>query len=165
MTEFWDITPFSWEGVLLCATCGWLLGIERQLRGKPVGIRTAILIVLGTYVFMRLAISLSDNSLDHARVLGQIVTGVGFLGAGVMMARDGQIQGVTSAAVVWLMAGLGMIIAFDYGRQALLLCGFVLFVLVGIDKVETTFSALRKGVHKHWKEKRKKTAKHAKIVD
>ncbi len=105
---------------------------------------------------MRLATSLSDNSLDHARVLGQIVTGVGFLGAGVMMARDGQIQGVTSAAVVWLMAGLGMVIAFDYWRQALILCGFVLFVLVGIDKVETTFSSLTKGVHKRWERKRKK---------
>ncbi|CZF80130.1 putative Mg(2+) transport ATPase [Grimontia celer] len=165
MNEFWDITPFSWEGVLTCAACGWILGLERQLRGKPVGIRTAILIILGTYLFMRLATSLSDNSLDHARVLGQIVTGVGFLGAGVMMARDGQIQGVTSAAVVWLMAGLGMVIAFDYGRQALLLCAFVLFVLVGLDKVETTFSSLTKGVHKRWEEKRKKTGKHADIID
>lgn len=159
MTEYWDISPFSWESVLLCAACGWILGLERQLRGKPVGIRTAILIILGTYIFMRLATSLSDNSLDHARVLGQIVTGVGFLGAGVMMARDGQVQGVTSAAVVWLMAGLGMIIAFDYGRQALLLCGFVLFVLVGIDKVETTFSALRRGVHARWERTRKRPQK------
>ncbi|MDD1782432.1 MgtC/SapB family protein [Enterovibrio sp. ZSDZ35] len=165
MAEFWDISPFSWEGVLTCAACGWILGLERQLRGKPVGIRTAILIVLGTYVFMRLATSLSENSLDHARVLGQIVTGVGFLGAGVMMSRDGQIQGVTSAAVVWLMAGLGMIIAFDYGRQALLLCGFVLFVLVGIDKVETTFSSLTKGVHKSWEKKRKKTDKSINCTD
>ncbi|MGF1766011.1 MgtC/SapB family protein [Enterovibrio makurazakiensis] len=150
---------YDWQGVWTCAACGWVLGLERQLRGKPVGIRTAILIVLGTYVFMRLATSLSDNSLDHARVLGQIVTGVGFLGAGVMMARDGQVQGVTSAAVVWLMAGLGMIIAFDYGRQALLLCGFVLFILVGLDKVESTFSALRRGVHKKWESTRRKSQK------
>ncbi len=82
-----------------------------------------------------------------------------FLGAGVMMARDGQVQGVTSAAVVWLMAGLGMIIAFDYGRQALLLCGFVLFILVGLDKVESTFSALRRGVHKKWESTRRKPQK------
>ncbi|ODA30279.1 MgtC/SapB family protein, partial [Veronia pacifica] len=131
--------------------------LERQLRGKPVGIRTAILIVLGTYVFMRLAISLSDNPSDYLRVLGQIVTGVGFLGAGVMMARDGYVQGVTSASVVWLMAGLGLVIAFDFGRQALLLSGFVVFVLVGIDKVEATFGSLRRGVHKRWSKRTVKT--------
>ena len=71
-----------------------MIGIERQTRGKPVGIRTAILIISGTYLFMSMAVSLSPNTLDQARVLGQIITGVGFLGAGVMMTLDGKIHGV-----------------------------------------------------------------------
>ncbi len=156
---WFDITPFTWIGILTCAACGWILGIERQIRGKPVGIRTATLIILGTYLFMRLAMSLSETSLDHARVLGQIITGVGFLGAGVMMARDGQIHGVTSAAAVWLMASLGLTIALGYERQAFIICLLALFILVGMDVIENSFSTLRQGVHARWKKKRNRLVK------
>ena len=77
-----NLAPFSWAGLAACMLCGSLIGIERQTRGKPVGIRTSILIISGTYFFLTMAISLSPNTLDQARVLGQIITGVGFLGAG-----------------------------------------------------------------------------------
>ncbi len=102
-----DFGPFSWPALMCCAINGLLIGIERQTRGKPVGIRTSILIISGTYLFMAMAVSLSPNTLDQARVLGQIITGVGFLGAGVMMTQDGKIHGVTSAAVIWVLAALG----------------------------------------------------------
>ena len=96
MTQFIEQTlnlaPFSWAGLAVCMLCGSLIGIERQTRGKPVGIRTSILIISGTYFFLTMAISLSPNTLDQARVLGQIITGVGFLGAGVMMTLDGKIH-------------------------------------------------------------------------
>ncbi|MEZ9450563.1 MgtC/SapB family protein, partial [Vibrio splendidus] len=101
-----NLAPFSWAGLAACMLCGSLIGIERQTRGKPVGIRTSILIISGTYFFLTMAISLSPNTLDQARVLGQIITGVGFLGAGVMMTLDGKIHGVTSAAIIWVLAAL-----------------------------------------------------------
>ena len=88
-----DLGPFSWAALLCCAINGILVGVERQTRGKPVGIRTSILVISGTYFFMSMAVSLSPNTLDQARVLGQIITGVGFLGAGVMMTLDGKIHG------------------------------------------------------------------------
>ena len=72
-----DLGPFSWGALLCCAINGLMIGIERQTRGKPVGIRTAILVISGTYLFMSMAVSLSPNTLDQARVLGQIITGVG----------------------------------------------------------------------------------------
>ncbi len=106
LEQIFDLGPFSWPALLCCAINGLMIGIERQTRGKPVGIRTAILIISGTYLFMSMAVSLSPNTLDQARVLGQIITGVGFLGAGVMMTLDGKIHGVTSAAVIWVLAGL-----------------------------------------------------------
>ncbi|MDF5648201.1 MgtC/SapB family protein, partial [Vibrio parahaemolyticus] len=121
--------------------------IERQTRGKPVGIRTAILIISGTYLFMSMAVSLSPNTLDQARVLGQIITGVGFLGAGVMMTLDGKIHGVTSAAVIWVLAGLGLMIGLGYLTQSVVITLLTLTVLLGVDKAENHIKALRRGVH------------------
>ena len=117
------------------------------LKGKPEGIRTSILIISGTYFFLAMAMSLSVNSLDHARVLGQIITGIGFLGAGVMMTLDGKIHGVTSAAIIWVLAALGMMIALGYIQQSIIITLLALFVLLGIDKLENTFKSLRRGVH------------------
>ncbi|GAK86714.1 arginine/ornithine antiporter ArcD [Vibrio ponticus] len=88
LEHYLDLGPFSWAGLFCCALNGVLIGVERQTRGKPVGIRTSILVISGTYFFMSMAVSLSPNTLDQARVLGQIITGVGFLGAGVMMTQD-----------------------------------------------------------------------------
>jgi putative Mg2+ transporter-C (MgtC) family protein len=124
-----------------------MIGIERQTRGKPVGIRTAILIISGTYLFMSMAVSLSPNTLDQARVLGQIITGVGFLGAGVMMTLDGKIHGVTSAAVIWVLAGLGLMIGLGYLTQSVVITLLALTVLLGVDKAENHIKALRRGVH------------------
>ncbi len=147
MRELLDISPFSWLGLLSCAVNGLLIGAERQTRGKPVGIRTSILVISGTYLFMKMAVSLSPNTLDQARVLGQIITGVGFLGAGVMMAQDGKIHGVTSAAVIWMLAALGMMIGLGHMQQSVILTLLVLCVLLGVDKAENRFHALRRGVH------------------
>ena len=121
--QWWDIAPLGWENILVCLVCGTLVGLERQLRGKPVGIRTSSLIVLGTYCFLAIGAAVSPQGADQARVLGQLITGVGFLGAGVMMTRDGQVLGVTSAAAIWMLAALGALIGMDMLHQALLLTG------------------------------------------
>ncbi|AMF96215.1 MgtC/SapB family protein [Vibrio fluvialis] len=146
-----DFGPFSWPALMCCAINGLLIGIERQTRGKPVGIRTSILIISGTYLFMAMAVSLSPNTLDQARVLGQIITGVGFLGAGVMMTQDGKIHGVTSAAVIWVLAALGLMIGLGYQLQSVVITLLVLCVLYGVDKVENTFQGLRRGVHQRFR--------------
>jgi putative Mg2+ transporter-C (MgtC) family protein len=148
ISELLDLGPFSWAALGCCALNGTLIGLERQTRGKPVGIRTAILIISGTYLFITMAVSLSSSSLDHARVLGQVITGVGFLGAGVMMTQDGKIHGVTSAAIIWVLAGLGMMIGLGYLQSSILLTLCALMVLLGVDKAESSFQSLRRGVHK-----------------
>ncbi len=158
LMQYLDLGPFTWSHLLCCAICGVLIGIERQIRGKPVGIRTSTLIVSGTYFFMSLAVHLSPNTLDQARVLGQIITGVGFLGAGVMMTLDGKIHGVTSAAIIWVLAALGMMIALGFGQQAVIITLLVLVLLLGVDKLENSFRSLKRGVHKSI-ENRKSRAK------
>ncbi|WP_104400340.1 MgtC/SapB family protein [Vibrio penaeicida] len=147
VSNWLDLGPFSWWELLCCTICGSLIGIERQTRGKPVGIRTSILIISGTYFFMSLAVHLSPNSLDQARVLGQIITGVGFLGAGVMMTLDGKIHGVTSAAIIWVLAALGLMTGLGFGQQAILVTTLMLSILLGVDKLESSFRILRRGVH------------------
>ncbi|PSW12182.1 MgtC/SapB family protein [Photobacterium sanctipauli] len=151
-----DITPFSWPALLQCAICGALIGLERQLRGKPVGIRTSSLIIIGTYCFITLGQTVSDNNTDVSRVMSQVITGIGFLGAGVMMNRDGQIHGVTSAAVVWMLAALGITIGFGHGHSAVMMTGLIICILLGVDKLENSLRFLRKGVHAHLTDRRQK---------
>ncbi|ELR67108.1 Membrane protein, SapB/MtgC family [Photobacterium marinum] len=162
-----DIAPFAWPALLKCAICGTMIGFERQLRGKPVGIRTATLIIVGTYCFITLGQTLSASDADLARVMSQIITGIGFLGAGVMMNRDGQIHGVTSAAVVWMLAALGVTIGLGYGQSAVLMTGVIISVLLGVDKLENSLRFLRKGVHAHWSDRRqrKKMQRHQSEAD
>lgn len=149
-----NIEPFNWVALLCCAVNGLLIGAERQTRGKPVGIRTSILIISGTYFFMSMAVYLSPNTLDQARVLGQIITGVGFLGAGVMMTQDGKIHGVTSAAVIWVLASMGMMIGLGLLQQSVIMTLLVLTVLLGVDKAENRIQALRRGVHQKIQQRR-----------
>jgi putative Mg2+ transporter-C (MgtC) family protein len=149
-----DIFPFNWWAILSCICNGALIGLERQLRGKPVGIRTSILIVSGTYYFMALGLYMSESGSDQARILAQIISGIGFLGAGVMMTQDGKIHGVTSAAVIWVLAAIGMMIGLDFARQSLLITAITLATLWGIDRLENSYIFLRKGVHQHFENRR-----------
>jgi putative Mg2+ transporter-C (MgtC) family protein len=118
--------------LLLAAAIGGLLGGERELRRKSAGFRTNILIALGCAVFTIISTTLSSASPD--RIASNIVTGVGFLGAGAIM-RDqtGGVHGVTTAATVWVNAALG--VAAGAGQYRLALIGaaitFVVLAIVG----------------------------------
>ena len=127
--------------------CGAIVGIERQLRGKAIGIRTSILICLATQVFVRLSTNLTIEGapVDPTRVLGQIVTGVGFLGAGVILAKGGSVTGVTSAAVVWMLAAIGSTIGAGRPLEALVLATLVVGILIVVRTLESAFKRLRGG--------------------
>lgn len=76
------IDPFEWHSVGVALLCGFIIGFERQLRGKPVGIRTASLITLGTWFFIATSMHLQNDVTDPSRIIGQVITSIGFLGAG-----------------------------------------------------------------------------------
>lgn len=146
--EFFQLEPFTWQGIVCCLVCGSLIGFERQLSGKPAGIRTSILICLSTYVFVSLSAGLVSNHGDPSRIIGQIVTGVGFLGGGVMMSRDGLVVGVTSAAVIWFLASVGGMIGLGHLFQSVFFTVLVLSILFGVNKLEKVVKKLKTGVHK-----------------
>ncbi|MCF7519246.1 MULTISPECIES: MgtC/SapB family protein [Pseudoalteromonas] len=147
LSSLFDIAPYSWSAIGSAAFCGAIIGMERQLRGKPVGIRTSALIVLGTYLFLATAFMLHGDVIDHSRVVGQIITGIGFLGAGVMLAKDGAVVGVTSAATIWVLASIGVVIATDNLLAAIKLSVLVVVILYGVDVLEAKFKSLGRGVH------------------
>lgn len=148
------LSPF-WATVGIAVLCGSIVGFERQLRGKPAGVRTSTLICLGTAVFVHLGSSVTGSGADPTRVLGQIVTGVGFLGAGVIMTRQEAVYGVTTAAVIWMLASIGSAIGFGYYRGSVALSVVTVLILIGIEFLESRVRGLAKGVYSRRDEKRK----------
>src|SRR5215211_8564691 len=95
--------------LLLVIIVGGLIGAEREYRSKSAGFRTMILICLGSFLFTTFSIHISGGTND--RIASNIVTGIGFLGAGVIFKSDNRINGITTAATIWAVAALGMGIA------------------------------------------------------
>lgn len=123
-----------WMRVGTAVVCGGAVGLERQLRGKASGMRTSIMICLGTSIFTGLGsiVALSDPT----RVLGQVVTGIGFLGAGVILTREGRILGVTTASVIWVTAAIGCLIGFGYLKTSLVVTLLTIALLLGVEFLE-----------------------------
>ena len=88
--------------LLLAAALGAAIGIEREFRQKPAGLRTNILIAVGAALFTILSLTLTSGSDDRSRVAGQIVTGIGFLGGGAIMRNRDTVHGMTTAATIWV---------------------------------------------------------------
>jgi putative Mg2+ transporter-C (MgtC) family protein len=138
-------SPVFWLRLGTAVLCGGIIGLERQLRGKAAGIRTSILICLGTQLFVSLGASFSGDRVDPTRVLAQVVTGIGFLGGGVILAREGAVIGVTSAAVIWVLAALGSLIGMGHLVAAIILSVVTVGLLLGVELLESIFRRLREG--------------------
>ncbi len=150
-----NVHPLTWEALLCCLLSGIIVGLERQLRGKPVGMRTSALICIGTYVFIAMTRSVANQITDPSRIIGQVVTGIGFLGAGVILARHGAIIGVTSASAIWVLAAIGVVIGVGCPWLGVKLAVLTVAILTGVDFIESRFEFLQRGVHhnpKPWRE-------------
>ncbi len=137
-----------WTVIAVAILCGSIVGFERQIRGKPAGVRTSILVCLGTAVFVHLGAAIASPGADPTRVLGQVVTGVGFLGAGVMFSHQGVVTGVTTAAVIWLMAAIGASIGLAHYVEAVALAVVTVAILVGVELLESSAKWLTRGAHR-----------------
>jgi putative Mg2+ transporter-C (MgtC) family protein len=145
MNQFDPLVPEFWIRVGVAVLSGGLIGVERQMRGKPVGVRTSILICLGTSIFVELGGLSGSVQADPTRVLGQVVTGVGFLGAGVIISRGGVVIGVTTAAVIWILAAIGACIGLGLYTAAVVFSGLTVGLLIGVGLLESVFNRLRTG--------------------
>lgn len=117
--------------MLIALTCGAVIGSERQVRQRMAGLRTNALVALGAASFVIFS-GLFPDEVSHTRVAAQIVSGIGFLGAGIIF-RDGfNIHGLNTAATLWCSAGVGMMAGAGAWDLALLLTVMVVFVNLGL---------------------------------
>jgi putative Mg2+ transporter-C (MgtC) family protein len=122
--------------LIVAVVLGGAIGVERELRGKAAGLRTNILICLGATLFTHLSIHLAGPSGDPGRIAAQVVTGIGFLGAGTILHSRGAIAGLTSAATIWLVAAIGVAIGAGAIFEAAGATLLTLFVLRGLAAFE-----------------------------
>jgi putative Mg2+ transporter-C (MgtC) family protein len=116
------------------------IGLERELARKPAGLRTNILICLGSALLMDLSMGLAgEHGGDPGRIAAQVVTGIGFLGAGTILHARGTITGLTSAATIWVVAALGLTIGAGLLVEALGATLTVMVVLVGLGWLERRY--------------------------
>ena len=121
----------------LATLLGGAIGLERELGGKPAGLRTNILICLGSVLYTHISIAMMGaGASDPTRVAGQIVTGVGFIGAGTILHARGAIVGLTSAATIWVVAAIGVALGSGYYLEGVGTTVIVLAVLAGLGRVE-----------------------------
>jgi putative Mg2+ transporter-C (MgtC) family protein len=113
---------------------GGAIGAEREYRSKSAGFRTMILICLGSFLFTTLSLHISGGNTD--RIASNIVTGIGFLGAGVIFQSDNRVNGLTTAASIWAVAALGMGIADGAYELVLVSTLVILFSLFFLTKLE-----------------------------
>jgi len=120
----------------LATLFGGAIGLERELGGKPAGLRTNILICIGSVLYTKLSITLAAGNADPTRIAAQIVTGVGFIGAGTILHARGAVVGLTSAATIWVVAAIGVALGAAVYWEAAGTTLLVLIVLRGLGRVE-----------------------------
>jgi putative Mg2+ transporter-C (MgtC) family protein len=120
----------------LATLLGGAIGLERELGGKPAGLRTNILICMGAVLYTSLSIELAGGSADRGRVAAQIVTGVGFIGAGTILHARGAVVGLTSAATIWVVAAIGVALGSGQYLEGIGATLLVVGVLQGLGRAE-----------------------------
>ncbi|WP_286925642.1 MgtC/SapB family protein [Flavobacterium sp. UBA4197] len=136
-----SVTEFAVR-LTLAFVLGAAIGIERQWRQKSAGLRTNTLVSIGAAAFILLSVSITGHSGDPSRVAAQIVSGIGFLGAGVIMKDGLNVQGLNTAATLWCAAAVGALVGIGLFPQAILTTVTVIITHLLLRTVGTKLSVL-----------------------
>ena len=123
----------------LAVVLGGAIGLEREIAGKPAGLRTNILICVGAALLTDVSINITtmtQRTGDPARLAAQIVSGIGFIGAGTIMQARGTVTGLTSAATIWVVAAIGISVGAGFYIEAMGAGALVTIVLAGLGSLE-----------------------------
>jgi len=129
---------YVWR-LLLAAGLGAVLGVEREYRRKRAGLRTNILIAIGSCLLTILSLEMTKGVADTSRVAGQIVTGIGFLGGGAILRNRDTVHGMTTAATIWVNAAIGIAAGTAQYTLATVTTVLTLLVLVVLPPIEMYF--------------------------
>ena len=124
--------------ITLAAVLGMAIGLEREHRRKPAGLRTYTLVALGATLFTILSQNIGGEAVayDPSRIASQVVVGIGFIGAGIIFIRGGHIEGLTTAAGLWTTAAIGMAVGFGFYTVAVFSAILSLAVLLLLRQIE-----------------------------
>lgn len=131
-----DLSNFT-VNLLVAAAAGILIGFERQWQHKSAGLRTNALVTIGSALYVLLSIHLTLSDGDVTRIIGQVVTGIGFLGAGIIFREGINVHGLTTAATVWCSSAIGCLAATGLYLETLIATGTVVginLILMPLDK-------------------------------
>ena len=160
-----DLTLKLMVRIGLAALLGAILGIERSRAGQAAGMRTNMMIAIASCLFTFLGAEAfpTDGPRDSARVAAQIVTGVGFLGAGTLLQTKNKIRGLTTAATIWLVAAVGMTVGIGFYGGAIFVTIFGVIALIALAPVSKWLAEMAKEeekLHKQQKQKRAQALQH-----
>ena len=130
--------------IILALILGGVMGLERQYNDKPAGYATNSIICVGAALFTILSLYMAELGGDPGRIAAQIVSGVGFLGAGAILREGNKISGLTTAAAVWLVAAVGMAVGFGQYLLAASACAVVLLMQLGLRRTIGLVEKLRR---------------------
>ena len=152
VSEMWSIVNTSINSIevdtissvyklVLSMLLGGIVGYERKKRGQAAGVRTFSLIAMGSTLAMILSIYVPQEYMglkngDPGRIAAQVVTGIGFLGAGAIIQMKGSVRGLTTAAGIWIVAAIGLTVGVGMYTIATIATVLILIILVGMDKIE-----------------------------
>jgi uncharacterized membrane protein YhiD involved in acid resistance len=132
-----DLSIVTVGRLLLAALLGGAVGLERELRHKPAGLRTMMLICIGAALFTIISYEMAaDVHGDHTRIAAQIIPGIGFIGAGVVLRERGSVTGITSASTIFVIASVGMAVGAGLPVTAIFTTLLLLVSLVLLGIVE-----------------------------
>ena len=130
--------------LLAAVAAGGAVGLERQINNKSAGLRTNTLVALGACVYVLINVILTKSGADPTRIIAQIVTGIGFLGAGVILHRGVNVQGLTTAATIWCSAALGSLAGLGLYLELLISTVLIIFVNTTFKKADKWFMGDKK---------------------
>lgn len=138
--------------LLLTLFLSGLIGLERQVHRRDAGLRTHILVSLGSCLIMLTSLYVFDIykdkvSLDPARIAAGVITGIGFLGAGTIIREPEKVRGLTTAASLWVVAGIGLAVGIGFSRVAVYTTVLVLIVLHFLRYVEGSLTLTKEDKH------------------
>lgn len=140
--------------LLLTLVLSGLIGLERQVHRRDAGLRTHILVALGSCLIMLTSLYVFDiykasASLDPARIAAGVITGIGFLGAGTIIREPEGVKGLTTAASLWVVSGIGLAVGCGFNKIAIYATVMVLIVLHFLRFIELPLSKESKKEEKH----------------
>lgn len=131
-----DWTLFALR-VSLATIAGLIIGLEREIQGKEAGLKTNALVALGASIFILMSVEFEgDKYVDITRVVGQVVVGIGFIGAGTILQKGKEVKGLTTAATIWCSAATGCLAGFGMYTELGIVCGIILIINLVFGYIE-----------------------------